>query len=141
MKSEEVTLELALKLLSLPRELGNHPETGKSIKAGVGRFGPYVVHDGTFKSLTKDDNVLTVALDRAVELLSEVKNKTKKPSELKSLGKHPSLGDDINVMTGRYGPYLKVGKLNVGLPKGEDPETLTLEKALGFIEEKLTAKK
>jgi DNA topoisomerase-1 len=141
MKSEEVTLELALKLLSLPRELGNHPETGKPIKAGVGRFGPYVVHDGTFKSLAKDDHVLTVELERAVELLSEVKNKTKKPSELKSLGKHPSLGDDINVMNGRYGPYLKVGKLNVGLPKGEDPETLTLEKAIGFIEEKLTAKK
>lgn len=141
MKAEEITLELALKLLELPRELGNHPETGKPIKAGVGRFGPYVVHDGTFKSLTKDDNVLTVELGRAVELLAEAKNKTKKSSEVKSLGKHPSLGDDINVMTGRYGPYLKVGKLNVGLPKGEDPETLTLEKALGFIEEKLTAKK
>lgn len=141
MKSEDVTLEMALKLLELPRDLGNHPETGKPIKAGVGRFGPYVVHDGTFKSLAKDDNVLTVGLGRAVELLAEAKGKAKKSAELKSLGKHPSLGDDINVMNGRYGPYLKVGKLNVGLPKGEDPESLTLEKALGFIEEKLTANK
>jgi DNA topoisomerase I len=141
MKTEDLELELALKLLQLPRDLGNHPDTGKQIKAGVGRFGPYVVHDGAFKSLTKEDNVLTIDMDRAVELLAEAKAKPKKSAEIKSLGKHPSTGDDIAVMTGRYGPYLKMGKLNVGLPKNEDPDTLTLEKALGFIDEKLTASK
>lgn len=141
MKSEDLDLNMALQLLSLPRSLGNHPASGKEIKAGVGRFGPYVVHDGTFKSLGKDDNVLTVDLQRAVELLAEAKGKTKKAAEINSLGKHPSTGDDIAVMSGRYGPYIKCGKLNVSLPKNEDPEKLTLEKALGFIEDKLTAKK
>ncbi len=141
MKAEDLDLNMALQLLSLPRSLGNHPSTGKEIKAGVGRFGPYVVHDGTFKSLGKDDNVLSIDLERAVELLAEAKGKTKKAAEINSLGKHPSTGDDIAVMSGRYGPYIKCGKLNVSLPKNEDPEKLTLEKALVFIEDKLTAKK
>ena len=141
MKSEDVDLALALKLLSLPRNLGNHPDSGKEIKAGVGRFGPYVVHDGTFKSLTKDDNILEIDLTRAVALLAEAKEKPKKAAELKSLGNHPTKGDPISVMNGRYGPYIKYGKLNVSLPKKEDPEQLTLEKALTYIEEKMSAKK
>ncbi|HAC15840.1 MAG TPA: DNA topoisomerase I, partial [Bacteroidetes bacterium] len=141
MKSEDVNLELALKLLSLPRNLGNHPDSGKEIKAGVGRFGPYVVHDGTFKSLGKDDNILEINLSRAVSLLAEAKEKPKKAAELKNLGNHPTKGDPISVMNGRYGPYIKYGKLNVSLPKKEDPEQLTLEKALIYIEEKMSAKK
>jgi DNA topoisomerase-1 len=141
MKSGDVDLSLALKLLSLPRNLGNHPDSGKEIKAGVGRFGPYVVHDGTFKSLAKDDNILEIDLNRAIALLAEAKEKPKKAAELKNLGNHPTKGDPILVMNGRYGPYIKYGKLNVSLPKKEDPEQLTLEKALTYIEEKMTAKK
>lgn len=141
MKSGDVDLSLALKLLSLPRNLGNHPDSGKEIKAGVGRFGPYVVHDGTFKSLAKDDNILEIDLNRAIALLTEAKEKPKKAAELKNVGNHPTKGDPILVMNGRYGPYIKYGKLNVSLPKKEDPEQLTLEKALTYIEEKMTAKK
>lgn len=141
MKSGDVDLSLALKLLSLPRNLGNHPDSGKEIKAGVGRFGPYVVHDGTFKSLAKDDNILEIDLNRAIALLAEAKEKPKKAAELKNVGNHPTKGDPILVMNGRYGPYIKYGKLNVSLPKKEDPEQLTLEKALTYIEEKMTAKK
>ena len=135
MAAEDVDLDLALKLLELPRHLGSHPETGKDVKAGVGRFGPFVVHDGTFKSLTKDDNVLTVDLARAVELIKQ-KQAPKKSSELKDLGTHPDSGDPVKVMDGRYGPYIKHGKKNIGLPKEITPEELTIEKAIELIAEK-----
>ena len=132
MSPEDVDLNMALKLLSLPRSLGNHPETGKEVKAGVGRYGPFVVHDGQFKSLTKDDNVLTVGLDRAVELIKQ-KKAPRKSSEIKDLGAHPNNGDSIKVMDGRYGPYIKYGKKNIGLPKDVTPEDLTIEKAVELI--------
>lgn len=135
MTPSDIDLETALELLSLPRPLGNHPETGKEIKAGVGRYGPFVVHDGSFKSLTKTDNVLTIDLDRAVVLLAEKKT-PKKSSELNELGKHPETGDGIKVMDGRYGPYLKFGKKNISLPKDVKPESVTLEQALSIIAEK-----
>lgn len=135
MAIEDVDLDLAIKLLELPRSLGAHPETGKEVKAGVGRFGPFVVHDGTFKSLTKDDNVLTVDLTRAVELIKQ-KKAPKKSAEIKDLGTHPDSGDPIKVMDGRYGPYIKHGKKNIGLPKEVTPEELTLEKAVELIAEK-----
>lgn len=141
MKPEDVDLHTALELLSLPRFVGNHPETGKEIRAGVGRFGPYVVHDGKFKSLGKNDSVLTIGLDRAVELLAEAKGTSRKSSALKELGSPPNSKETISVMSGRYGPYIKFGKLNVSIPKGVDPEQLTIEKALEYIEEKLSAKK
>lgn len=141
MKAENLDLDTALKLLALPRALGNHPETGKEIRAGVGRFGPFVVHDGTFKSIGKDDNVLSITLQRALELLSETSTRTKKPASIKELGPHPATGEQIMVMTGRYGPYIKHGKQNVSIPKGENPEELSMEKALALIEDKLTAKK
>ncbi len=136
MKPEDVDLELALELLKLPRTLGEHPEDGKVVKAGVGRYGPYVVHDGKFKSLTKDDNVLTVGLDRAVELIAQKKASTRGSSEIKDLGEHPESKETIKVMNGRYGPYIKHGKKNIGLPKGETPEEFTLEKAISLIAEK-----
>jgi DNA topoisomerase-1 len=141
MKPEEVDLKTALDLLSLPRLVGNHPETGKEIRAGVGRFGPYVVHDGKFKSLGKTDHVLSIDLERSVELLAEAKGASRKSSALKELGTPPNSKDSISVMSGRYGPYIKYGKMNVSIPKGVDPEQLTIEKALEYIEEKLTAKK
>ena len=132
MSPEEVDIELALKLLALPRMLGEHPDDGKVVKAGVGRYGPYVVHDGSFKSLTKDDDVLTVELDRAVELLSQ-KSAKRGSSELYDLGNFPDTETPIKIMNGRYGPYIKYGKKNIGLPKGKQPEDITKEQAIELI--------
>lgn len=139
MKPEEVTLDMALSLLALPRSLGPHPGTLKEIKAGVGRFGPYVVHDGSFKSLAKTDDVLTIGIDRAVELLSEAKpargaKGTALPA--KELGKGPDGKTPVQLLNGRYGPYIKYGKSNISLKKGKDPDSLTLEEALVYIAEK-----
>lgn len=135
MKPEDVDLELGLKLLELPRTLGNHPETGKVVKAGVGRYGPFVLHDGTFKSLKKTDDVLEVGLDRAVELLKE-KSKGRGSSALQDLGKHPETDQPVKVMDGRYGPYIKYGRKNISLPKDTDPEKVTMGDAVRLIEEK-----
>ncbi|MEX2603261.1 MAG: type I DNA topoisomerase, partial [Gracilimonas sp.] len=119
MKPEDVDLDMALKLLELPRPLGDHPETGKVVKAGVGRYGPFVVHDGKFKSIPKSDYVLDIELDRAVELLAQKTNSKRGSNEIKDLGKHPDTDQPVKVMTGRYGPYIKHGKKNISLPKGE----------------------
>jgi DNA topoisomerase I len=137
MKPEDMDLATALKLLSLPRSLGNHPETGKEVRAGVGRFGPFVVHDGTFKSLSKDDNVLEVDLDRAVQLLSEAPKKRGKGAAaevLRELGEHN--GEKINVLSGRYGPYIKYGGKNYSLPKNTSVENLDLNAAVEIIAKK-----
>lgn len=135
MKPEEVDLDLALQLLSLPRSLGKHPDTGKEVKAGVGRYGPFVVHDGTFASLKRSDNVLDVDLDRAVELLAQ-KKKPKKSSAIKELGEHPADGKKVRVMDGRYGPYIKHGRKNYSLPDDVTPEDVTMDDAVKFIAEK-----
>lgn len=132
--ADDMTLEKALSLLALPREVGIHPESGKPIMAGLGRFGPYVLHAGAYTSLTKDDDVLTIGMNRAVTLIAE--NAKKKGVEpLRMLGKHPD-GDDIGVFSGRYGPYIKHKKLNVTLPRGMEPEDITLEQALELLSKK-----
>lgn len=136
MKAEDVDLKTALDLLSLPRVLGNHPETGKEIKAGVGRFGPFVVHDGTFGSLGKEDDVLSIGLDRALELLSKKKSATRGSSVIQDLGEHPETGQPVVIMSGRYGPYIKYGKKNISLPKGTDAEKLNMGKAIDIIKTK-----
>ena len=136
MKPSDVDLELALELLSLPRTLGKHPDTDNVVKAGVGRYGPFVVHDGTFASLTKKDDVLKVELDRAIELLKKKKKRPKKSSAIKDLGRHPGDGKQIKVMNGRYGPYLKYGRKNVSLSNDTDPEKVTMDEALEAIKEK-----
>jgi DNA topoisomerase-1 len=136
MEPADVDLELALKLLELPRPLGNHPEDGKVIKAGVGRYGPFVVHDGKFKSIPKTDSVLEIGLDRAVELLAQKSKSRRGSNEIKDLGKHPDTDKPIKVMTGRYGPYIKHGKKNISLPKGETPEDFTIDQAVALIKEK-----
>ncbi len=135
MTPEDVDLKLAIKLLELPRLLGEHPEDGKVVRAGVGRFGPYVVHDGKFKSIPKDDDVLEIELPRAIELLNQ-KVASRKSSELKDLGEHPESKNPIKVMSGRYGPYIKYGKKNIGLPKGTEPENYTLAEAVELIASK-----
>ena len=136
MKPGDVDLETALRLLELPRNLGEHPETGKVIKAGVGRYGPFVVHDGSFKSLKKTDNVLDIGLGRAVELLKEKSNSKRGSSAIQDLGNHPETDKPVKVMTGRYGPYIKYGRTNISLPKGTEPEKVTMGDAVRLIEEK-----
>jgi len=129
---EQLTLETAIKLLGLPRRLGQHPETGKVVNAGIGRYGPYVLHDKTYKSLGKDDDVLTVELDRAVELLKTARKRSA-PTPLKELGKHPEDDEPIAIFEGRYGPYVKHGKINATIPKDREIEHVSLEEALDLI--------
>ena len=142
MNPADLTLEVALRLLSLPRTLGTHPETGKEIQANVGRFGPYVVHEGDFRSLGKQDDVYSVELARAVELLSQPKagrGSRAAVEPLRSLGAHPRDGAPVNLFEGRYGPYVKHGDVNASLPKGVDPEAFTLEQAVPLLAEREAA--
>ncbi|MEW5856256.1 MAG: type I DNA topoisomerase, partial [Cyanobacteriota bacterium] len=119
---EDVTLDMAVGLLSLPRTLGIHPETGGKVQAGLGRFGPYVVHDQgkegkEYRSLKASDDVLTIDIERAVELLAEPKKgrggtRSKSKAPLRELGTHPTDGEPVNIYDGPYGPYIKHGKTN-----------------------------
>lgn len=141
MDPSQVDLATALALLELPRTLGTHPETGEPVKAGIGRYGPYVLHDGTFASLRKEDDILTIDLDRALELLAEKaarkgRGGRREPKVLKELGTHPESGEAINVLDGRYGPYVRHGGLNASLPKDMSPDDATLEIALQLLEER-----
>jgi len=143
-KPKDIDLETALKLLSLPRTLGLHPETGKEIVANNGRFGPYVVHDGDFRSLKKEDDVYTVTLDRALELLAEEKKGRKSSKVLKDLGTHPKDEKKVTVYDGKYGPYIKHGTKNISLPDDkkskEAAEKLELEEAVKIIDAAKKAK-
>jgi DNA topoisomerase-1 len=136
---EHMSMEEISKLLQLPRDLGVHPETGKQIVVNNGRFGPYVSHNGEFRSLQAGDDLYTITLERALEILSQPKKGRGKASVIKELG-NDSEGVTVSVCTGRYGPYIKHGKKNVGLPKKyKDPsaaEKLSLEKALEIIGKK-----
>jgi DNA topoisomerase-1 len=147
MKAEDITLESAVGLLRLPRLLGEHPQTGKPIKASQGRFGPYVVHDQgkdgkDYRSIKGDDNVLTISLERALELLAQPKTGRGrgKATPLKELGNHPDDGEMIAVFNGPYGHYVKHGKVNASVPEGVELESITLEQALEWIAAKALAK-
>jgi len=131
----EVELDLAVKLLSLPKRLGHHPEDNKVVNAGIGRYGPYVQHSGKMKGLEKTDDILTITLDRAVELLKQAKQRGA-PEPLRKLGQHPTAEEEIGVFEGRYGPYVKCGKINATIPKESDPQQFTLEEAVKLIDEK-----
>lgn len=133
---ENVDLKMALELLSLPKLLGQHPGTGKDIKAGLGRFGPFVVCDGDYRSIPKGESIFTITLERAIEMLSQPKKGRGKAAPLKELGPHPESQDPIQVLSGPYGPYIKCGKVNVSLPEGVTPDTVTLEQAIALINEK-----
>lgn len=150
MKPEDVTLDIALGLLSLPRLLGEHPETGGKIKASLGRFGPYVVHEfkdeenklkKDYRSLKAEDDVLTITYERAMELLSQPKRGRGSKTPLRELGEHPEDKQPVNIYKGPYGNYIKHGKVNVALPEGETVESITLETALKLLAEKAGAKK
>jgi len=134
-----IDLEKALALLSLPREVGVHPETGKTISAGIGRYGPFLLHDGSYANLDSVDDVFSIGINRAVAILAEKKSRgagaRSKPAALKELGEHPD-GGVITVRDGRYGPYVNLGKINATLPKGTDPDSVTLEQAIALIDAK-----
>jgi len=148
---EDVDLEQALKLLSLPREIGPHPEDGITVWSNIGRYGPYLKHapstsdrGGTNANLESIDEVFTVGMNRAVQLLAEkvasrggrgVAAKT-----LRELGEHPDQGGPVNIMEGKYGPYVKWDKINATLPKESDPNEVTLEAAVILIDEKAAQK-
>ncbi len=129
----DVNIDIANMLLSLPRDLGLHPETGKKIVANIGRFGPYVNHDGKFKSIPKSESVFAIDLAGAVALLAAANTG---PAPILELGSHPSGEGRIEVFAGRYGPYVQHGKIRATLPKSMVPEELTLEEALTLLTEK-----
>jgi DNA topoisomerase-1 len=134
---ESVDLEKAVALLSLPREVGLHPETGKVITAAIGRYGPYLRHDGKSGSLTSTEEVFTIGINHAVDVLANAKNKQRRgPTVLKELGVHPDDEQPINVLDGRYGPYVKHNKTNATLPKDLAPEDVTLEQAIDLVNAK-----
>jgi DNA topoisomerase-1 len=138
-----VDLEKALQLLSLPREVGIHPETGTPITAGLGRYGPFILHDGTYANLPTVEEVFSVGINRAVVLLAEKRAGGGKgrfqraaPTVVKDLGEHPSEGGKVQVLSGRYGPYVKHGDVNATLPRGKEPAELTMDEAVLLIAER-----
>ncbi len=135
-------LAMALKLLSLPRKVGDHPESGKPITASIGRYGPYVAHDGAFASISTTQEVFDVGVNRAVAALADAASKRRGGAKttLKDLGEHPD-GGPMKVFDGRYGPYVNHGKINATLPKGIEPESVTVEQALEWIAAKAAKKK
>lgn len=137
--ADAINLEVAEGLLSLPRQVGNHPETGKVIAAGIGMYGPYVRHDGKYTSLKEDDPV-TIGINRAVTLIAEnQKGKTTEP--LRVIGKHPKNGKDIEIFDGKYGPYVKNEKVNASLTTNMTVEDITIEQAVELLEKQKDKKK
>jgi DNA topoisomerase I len=133
---DRIDLDTALRLLSLPRDLGPHPESGKPVEAGIGRFGPFVVHDGDFRSLAKEDDVYTVGLDRALELLAQPKGGRRASAAvepLREIGPHPADGEPVRIFEGRYGPYVKHGAVNASLPRDVAPDEVTVEQAVELL--------
>lgn len=137
----DMDLDKALKLLNLPREIGPHPEDGVMIEAGIGRYGPFIKHGSTYANIKDVDEVFTIGMNRAMEELAKKATRgggatraAAKP--LKELGEHPTEGGAVNVMDGRYGPYIKFGKINATLPKGVEPGDVTMDMAVQLIAEK-----
>jgi DNA topoisomerase-1 len=136
---EEVGLQRALDLLSLPREVGRHPEDGEPIRAGLGRFGPYVQHGKTYANLESGDDVFTIGLNRAVTLIAEKRAKGPRFRRFgadpgRALGNHPTKGGTIVAKNGRYGPYVAHAGVNATLPRDKTPETVTLEEAVALLD-------
>ncbi|GLI93711.1 type I DNA topoisomerase [Methylocystis echinoides] len=143
-KPDDLTLQQALALLSLPREVAKHPTSGEPIVANIGRFGPYVQHGKTYANVGRDDDVLTIGANRAIDLIVQKESggggsrfsRTSEPG--RSLGDHPE-GGAVTVKAGRFGPYVNWGKVNATIPRAVDPASLTLEQALEMIAAKSAA--
>jgi DNA topoisomerase-1 len=138
---DEVTLEVAQRLLSLPREIGAHPETGKAITASIGRYGPYLAHDGKYAKLGSTAEVFETGMNAAVAKLADAaaggsRQRGASREPLAVLGKHPASGGDIKVMAGRFGPYVTDGTTNATLPKGMEPSAVSLDEAVRLIDER-----
>jgi DNA topoisomerase I len=133
-------LEKALALLALPKQVATHPESGKPILVGLGRYGPYVQHERTYANLEKDDDLLAIGANRAIDLIVAKESgagrsrfgRAAAPAG-RELGDHPALGGPVTVMAGRYGPYVKHGSVNATLPKGKNPDELTMDEAVQLI--------
>jgi len=138
---EELTLDWAIKLLSLPRIVGAHPETGKEITASIGRYGPYLAHDGKYAKLRSTAEVFETGMNIAVTMLAEAAAQRggggrAKAEPIKTFGTHPTSGGEIKVLPGRYGPYVTDGTTNATLPRDKKPEDVTEEEAIRLIDEK-----
>jgi DNA topoisomerase-1 len=130
MDGEQLTLEQAVGLLSLPRDIGRHPETGEMIQVGIGRFGPYVRMGAVYGSLDRDDDVLAIGINRAVDLIA------RKMASVRTLGTHPADRELVAVRKGRFGPYVQHGKMVANLPRGVMMEDVTLDQAVALLAEK-----
>ena len=133
-----VDLEKAMRLLRLPREVGVHPDDGQMILAGIGRYGPYVQHAGTYANVENADEVFDIGITRAVTVLAEKRAGGSRPGRaaataLAELGAHPTDGKPVRVLSGRYGPYIKHGDTNANVPKGADPAALTMDEAVALL--------
>ncbi len=135
-------LDQALRLLSLPREVGKDPEDGQPIYAGLGRYGPYVQHNKTYASLGSIEEAFDVGLNRAVTLIAEKKAGGGRGARgggaaaLKELGEHPETGKPVRILSGRFGPYIKHEDVNANVPRGKDPQEVTLEEAVALLAER-----
>ena len=139
-----IDLEKALQLLSLPREVGLHPETGSMITAGLGRYGPFVLHDGKYANLESMEEVFTVGINRAVAVIAEKaagggKGRFQRagPTVLKDLGAHPDDGGAIQILSGRYGPYIAHNKVYANVPRSKEPEAVSVEEAVALLAERI----
>jgi DNA topoisomerase-1 len=134
---DDLTLEKAIALLSLPREIAKHPTSGEPILAGIGRYGSYVQHGKTYANLGKDDDVLEIGGNRAIDLIVAKESGAGQPrfgaGSGRALGEHPTLGGAVSVKQGRFGAYVNHGKVNATLPKGTSVEALTLDEAVAAL--------
>jgi DNA topoisomerase-1 len=142
---DDFGLEWALKLLALPRIVGQHPETGEPIEANIGRYGPYLRHAGKYAKLASTRDVFETGMNAAVSLLAEAAanrgggGTRAKAEPIKVLGAHPTSGGEMKVMPGRYGPYVSDGTTNATIPKDVKPEDLTAEQAIALIDARASA--
>lgn len=137
---DSIDLEKAVLLLSLPRPIGPHPEDGELVEAGIGRYGPYVKHGRVYANIPEVDEVFIIGMNRAVEVLAQKSSRGRgraaPAAPLKELGDHPDAGGPVNVMGGKYGPYVKWDKINATIPKGTEPADVTMDMAVQLIAER-----
>ena len=131
---DEIGLNTAIQLLGLPRKLGFHPETNKTVSAGIGMYGPYILHDKKYKALEKTDNILDIELEKALELISKPTQRGN--ATLKNFGEHPTEKKNITAHDGKFGPYVKCGKINASLLGDQIIDSLNLEEAIKLIDER-----
>jgi DNA topoisomerase-1 len=139
-----IDLEKAMALINLPREVGQHPETGTAILAGLGRFGPYLLHDGTYANLDNAEELFTIGINRAVTLLAEKRagggkrfGRAAQRTVLKDFGEHPIEGGKMEILDGKYGPYISHNKVYATVPRGKEPKDLTVDEAVALLVEKI----